>query len=173
MNSGRIICESGRLVLRQFTMDDLEPLAAMHSDSDVCRFIGGVKTREQSREKLEEWIAEYTKYGVSKWAVMLRSTGEFVGRCGFSPEQIEGIQEWELGWTFARRFWGKGYATEAATAAMKYWFDVLKKPRLISLVHPLNQASVRVAMRLGMTLDRTVQWHDSETNLYVALATPR
>ena len=108
--------------------------------------------------------------GLTPCQVMLRSTGEFAGRCGFSPEQSEGVQEWELGWTFARRFWGKGYATEAATAAMKYWFDVLKKPRLISLVHPLNQASIRVAMRLGMTLDRTVEWHDSETNLYVALA---
>jgi [ribosomal protein S5]-alanine N-acetyltransferase len=173
METGRIICESSRLVLRQFTLDDLEPLAAMHSDTEVCRFIGGVKTLQQSRENLEQWIAEYQKYGVSKWAVVLRSTEEFIGRCGMTLEQIEGVAEWELGWTFARRFWGKGYATEAALAAMNYWFRVLQKPRLTSLVHPLNVASVRVATRLGMTLDRTVQWHGSETNLYVASAQNR
>lgn len=170
MEAPRIICETGRLVLRQFTIDDWESLAALHSDPEVCRFIGGVKSVDESRKRLEQWIAEYDRYGFSKWAVVLRATGEFVGRCGLALEQIEDVAEWELGWTLARRFWGHGYATEAASAAMDQWFRVLGKPRVISLIHPQNLASARVAQRIGMKYDRTVQWQGTETNLYLALA---
>lgn len=170
MEKGRIVAETSRLLLRRFTLDDLEPLAALHMDPEVCRYIGGVKTPEQSRRKLEEWIADYERYGFAKWAVVLRSTGEFIGRCGLELEQVEGVDEWELGWTFARRFWGQGYATEAASAALHYWFHVLKKPRVISLIRPPNLASRRVAQRLGMKYDRTVQWGGAEAEMYVALA---
>jgi len=104
MERRNIVCETSRLILRHFTRDDLAPLAAMHLDVEVARFIGGVKTLEQTRERLERWLAEYERYGFSKWAVVLRGGEELIGRCGLSPEQIDGVDEWELGWTFARRF---------------------------------------------------------------------
>jgi RimJ/RimL family protein N-acetyltransferase len=79
MERRNIVYETSRLILRQFTRDDLGPLAAMHLDAEVARFIGGVKTLEQTREKLEQWLAEYDRYGFSKWAVILRS-GEDIDR---------------------------------------------------------------------------------------------
>jgi RimJ/RimL family protein N-acetyltransferase len=167
MPSPRTICETRRLLLREFTMDDLETLVAMHSDPEVCRFIGGVRSPEQSRHNLEQWIAAYQRDGVSKWAVVVRDTGELIGRCGFTPENFEGTTDWELGWTFARAFWGKGYATEAAAAAMDYWFRVLQKPHVISLIRPGNVASVRVAERLGMKYDRRVLWNGAEADLFM------
>lgn len=172
MRTPTMVCETSRLTLRQFTLDDLAPLAAMHLDPEVSRFIGGVKTVEQTRQRLEQWLGEYERYGFSKWAVVLRSTGEFIGRCGLSLERFDDIEEWELGWTFARAHWGKGYATEAATAAMDHSFCVsgpgLKK--LISLIRPGNLASVRVAQRIGMTFDRTVEWGGFPAQMYVRLA---
>jgi hypothetical protein len=65
----KIVCDTSRLILRQFTRDDLDPLAAMHLDMEVGRFIG-VKTVEQTREALEQWLAQYERYGFSKWAVV-------------------------------------------------------------------------------------------------------
>jgi ribosomal-protein-alanine N-acetyltransferase len=172
MKDGTIVAQTKRLLLRHFTMDDLGPLAAMHSDPEVARFIGGVSTPEQTRDRLENWIEEYQRYGFSKWAVILRSTGELIGRCGLSPELIDGVSQWELGWTLARGHWGRGYATEAAAAAMDLCFHGLGHQRLISLIRPGNLASMRVAERIGMTYERIVEWNDAPAHLYVASSSP-
>lgn len=166
METAALICETSRLLLRHFTPADLDGLAAMHSDPEVARFIGGVKTREQTRQRLEGWIAEYQRYGFSKWAVVLRAGGELIGRCGLAFEVADGVAECELGWTFARAHWGNGYATEAAAAAMEHSFRVLGFKRLVSLIRPGNSASVRVAVRLGMTHERLVQWNGAPAELY-------
>jgi ribosomal-protein-alanine N-acetyltransferase len=165
VDSPRLICQTGRLLVREFTMSDLEPLTAMHLDPDVCRFIG-LRTPEETRDGLTRWIAAYRSLGFAKWAVVLRETGDLIGRCGITPEEYEGISEPELGWTFARKHWGHGYATEAAVAVMKHWFEVLKFRRIISLIDPGNAASERVAVRIGMTFERQVQWNTKLTNLY-------
>jgi ribosomal-protein-alanine N-acetyltransferase len=144
----------------------------MHLDVEVTHFIGGVKTREQTRERLEQWLAEYERYGFSKWAVVLRGGEELIGRCGLSREQIDGEDEWELGWTFARAHWGKGYATEAAKAAMEYSFRVLGHRRLISLIRPGNVASVRVAEKIGMNYERRVQWDGMPADMYARMEAP-
>lgn len=166
MATQAIVCQTSRLLLRHFTMDDLASLDTMHSDPEVVRFIGGVKTLEQTRARLKVWLEEYQRYGFSKWAVVLRSSGELIGRCGLSLEQIDGIPEWELGWTFARAHWGNGYATEAAKAAMEHSFNVLALKRLISLIRPGNASSVRVAERLSMIYERDVIWNDAPAHLY-------
>jgi len=141
----------------------------MHLDPEVCRFIG-LRTPEQTGKGLLEWIAAYRSLGYAKWAVVLRETGEFIGRCGITPEEYEGISEPELGWTFARRYWGSGYATEAAAAVMRHWFEVLGFRRIISLIDPENVASERVATRIGMIFDRRVQWKTKPSNLFVKLS---
>jgi len=171
MERAKVVCETSRLILRQFTRDDLEPLAAMHLDVEVGRFIG-VKTVEQTREGLEQWLAQYERYGFSKWAVVLRGGEELVGRCGLSLERIDGADVWELGWTFARAYWGKGYATEAAQAAMEYSFRVLGHRRIISLIRIGNVASVRVAEKIGMTYERRVQWNGRPADMYARIAVP-
>jgi [ribosomal protein S5]-alanine N-acetyltransferase len=169
MERAKIVCETSRLILRQFTRDDLEPLAAMHLDAEVGRFIG-VKTVEQTHEALEQWLAQYERYGFSKWAVVLRGGERLIGRCGLSLEQIDGADVWELGWTFARAYWGKGYATEAAQAAMEYSFRVLGHRRLISLIRPGNVASVRVAEKIGMNYEQRVQWNGKPADMYARVA---
>ena len=169
MELPRLICQTSRLLVREFTTDDLEPLTAMHLDPEVCRFIG-LRTPEQTRNGLIGWIAAYRSPGFAKWAVVLRETGQLIGRCGVTHEEYEGISEPELGWTFARAHWRFGYATEAAAAVMKHWFEVLKFQRIISLIDPQNVASQRVAERIGMVYERQVQWKAKPANLFVKLA---
>jgi [ribosomal protein S5]-alanine N-acetyltransferase len=171
MERSNIVCETSRLLLRQFTRDDLGSPAAIHLDAQVTRFLGGVKTSEQTRDRLEQWLAEYERYGFSKWAVVLPSSEELIGRCGLSLEQIDGVDVWELGWTFARAYWSKGYATEAAQAAMEYSFRVLGHRRLISLIRLGNIASVRVVERIGMNYERRVQWNGMPADMYARMAT--
>jgi RimJ/RimL family protein N-acetyltransferase len=169
VESPRVICLTSRLLVREFTMNDLEPLTAMHLDPEVTRFIG-LRTPEQTHKGLREWIAAYRSLGFAKWAVVSRETGELIGRCGMTIEEYEEISEPELGWTFARAHWGFGYATEAAAAVMKHWFEVLMFRRIISLIDPQNLASARVAARIGMTFERQVQWKGKPTNLHVKLS---
>jgi ribosomal-protein-alanine N-acetyltransferase len=165
MESMRHICQTDRLLLREFTMDDLDRLTTMHLDPEVTRFIG-LRTPEQTRKSLCEWIAAYRSLGFAKWAVTLPETGELIGRCGITFEEFGGVSEPELGWTFARAHWGHGYATEAATGAMKHAFEDLRFRRIVSLIDPENFASERVAVRIGMIFERQVQWKGKLTNLF-------
>lgn len=91
------------------------------------------------------------------WAVEDRATGAFVGKIGFA--EPEGWPGFELAWTLARRWWGFGYATEGARAALAYAFGTLKKDRVISLIRPENLASIRVAERLGERMQGRTRHH--------------
>ncbi len=95
-------------------------------------------------------IGHWQVWGTGTWVVEHKETGAFIGFVGFSePEGWPGL---ELAWTLARRYWGHGYATEAAREALAYAFTLLKRERVISLIHPENRASIRVAKRIGETL---------------------
>ena len=85
--------------------------------------------------------------GYGHWAVEEKTSGQFIGRIGFlNPDGWPGF---EIGWTLGREHWGKGYATEGARRALQYAFEDLDQSHVISLIHPENQGSIRVAERLG------------------------
>ncbi len=161
-----IVCQTPRLLLRLLTEDDLEPLAAMLADPEVTRHIGGPRTREQTRARLAELIEQYASVGFSKWAVVLRATGECIGRCGPAVVHVSGAREVEVGYDLARRHWGQGLATEAARAAVEHALGVLGVPRVVALIDPANAASQRVAGHLGMLFEREVEWRDKPMRLY-------
>jgi RimJ/RimL family protein N-acetyltransferase len=86
------------------------------------------------------------------WALARRGDDRMIGRVGFiNPEGWPGF---EIGWTLARSEWGKGYATEAARRALAYAFDVMGREKVISVIHPENAASIRVAERIGERFER-------------------
>jgi len=96
-------------------------------------------------------VGHWELRGYGHWAVEEKESGKFVGRIGFlNPEGWPGF---EVGWTLAREFWGKGYATEGARRALDYAFHDLDKDHVISLIHPENKNSIKVAERLGETLE--------------------
>lgn len=142
--------ETERLRLRPFCTSDIDDYAALHEDPEVSRHIGGTWDRGRSSRHLAFLVGHWQLWGSGMWAVEHKVTGAFVGKVGFS--EPEGWPGCELAWYLARRYWGLGYATEGARTALDYGFSALKKDRIISQIVPGNLASIRVAERLGMSL---------------------
>ncbi|HEY0514213.1 MAG TPA: GNAT family N-acetyltransferase [Thermoanaerobaculia bacterium] len=145
--------ETERLRLRSFHRSDLEDYAALRADPEVLRYLGGGPEpwdRGRSWRHMAFLMGHWQLGGAGMWAVEHRETAAFLGIVGFAAP--DGWPGFELGWTLARRWWGNGYATEGARAALAYAFTILKKDRVISLIHPENRASIRVAERIGERL---------------------
>jgi ribosomal-protein-alanine N-acetyltransferase len=108
------------------------------------------------------------QYGFGLWATSLRETHEFIGRCGLLPWTIEGRAEVEVAYLLAKPHWGRGLGTEAARAILAYGFEQLHLSRLISLIDPENEASIKVAIKIGMTLEREGDIEGEPTLVYSA-----
>lgn len=144
-----VTLETERLVLRMLRESDFESYAQMCGDPEAMRYIGDGQalTRPLAWRNLALMIGHWSLRGYGLWAVEERASGALVGRVGFwNPEGWPGF---ELGWLLRRSSWGKGYATEAARAALQFAFTEMGRPQVISLIHPDNAASIRVAERLG------------------------
>jgi len=131
--------------------DDVAPYFALMQDPDVMRYVGDrrVPTLQETWRAVAALIGHWVLRDYGQWAVVERSSQELVGRTGIiNPIDWPGP---EVGYLLGRRWWGRGYATEAATAAMAWGFTTFGFERLISLIDPANSASVAVATRLGET----------------------
>jgi RimJ/RimL family protein N-acetyltransferase len=157
--------ETERLVLRLPRLEDT-PAAAEHlTDPEAMRFIGiGGRTvpPEDCVDVVQRWLERWRANGFGHFALERREDARFLGRAGLLVWDAAGAAGWEqsdlvaaadprveLGWTLARAHWGRGYATEAAFAVRDWARDELGLERLISIIHPDNTASQRVARRLG------------------------
>src|SRR5262245_12861535 len=157
--------ETDRLILRAWRNEDFNTYEKMCADPEVMRFLGG-----KTLDRMEAWrhmafiVGHWQLRGYGPWAVEEKSTGQFVGRVGFlNPVGWPGF---EIGWTLARAFWGKGYAIEAARRALPYGFHELDKTHIISLIHPANKASISVAERLGETLEGKTELFGHDVLIY-------
>jgi RimJ/RimL family protein N-acetyltransferase len=139
--------ETERLLLREWRADDLDGYAAMSRDPEVVRHVGEPQDRTASWRGMALHAGHWALRGYGNWAVERGEDGELLGRVGlWQPEGWPGL---ELGWMLARHAWGRGYATEAARAAMAWAWAELGAAELISLIRPENARSARVAERLG------------------------
>ncbi|MBB4751716.1 GNAT family N-acetyltransferase [Actinoplanes lobatus] len=150
--------ETPRLVLRHWTDDDLDPMAAINADPEVMRWIrnGQPLDRDGTAERLATWRRHWDEHGFGLFALTLRDTGELAGFTGlavptFLPEILPNV---EIGWRLARRHWGRGLATEAARAVLGHARDDLGMKHLVSIHQVGNEASARVMLKIGMRLDR-------------------
>jgi RimJ/RimL family protein N-acetyltransferase len=141
-----------RLVLRRWRRADLEPFAALNADPEVMRHFPGTLTREQSDAVVARIEACFVEHGFGWWAVEVEQV--FVGFTGLSVPAFEApfLPSVEVGWRFARAVWGRGYATEAATAALEAAFGPLGLTEVVSFTAATNTRSERVMQRLGMSL---------------------
>ena len=150
--------KTGRLLLRRWRDDDVEPFAAMCSDPEVMRYIGSgaTRTRAQAQASIEAHERDWEEMGYGLCAVELLEDGGFLGFTGLSeptflPEVMPAV---EIGWRFARQSWGKGYASEAAQAALEYGLKDLGLSEIVSIYQAENHASERIIQKLGMLFDR-------------------
>ena len=141
--------ETERLLLREWRSEDVAPFSAFLADPEVMKFLGDVQGPTDAWRNVAGAIGHWVLRGYGTWAVTRKSDGALVGRVGLlNPE---GWPSLEVGWTLGRPYWGQGYATEAASAAMRYGFLTQPVDRLISLIDAKNTASQAVAIRLGET----------------------
>jgi len=174
--------ESERLLLRRLDLGDLEFLVRLHADPEVARYLalGRPRTREESTAWLESVMRNYEERGLGQLAVVRKSDGVLLGRCGLAdlvvearatvaavprgwyhreeaPADAEIVSERELGYTFDRSSWGQGYASEAARCVYEYARYELKLLRVVSVIHPENARSLRLVERFGLRREDGVE----------------
>jgi ribosomal-protein-alanine N-acetyltransferase len=160
------VLETDRLRLRGFTMADLDHVAALYGNSKVMHFLGkGVPlSREDAQERLAAMIFRWETRRIPIWAVEMKETSKWIGRCGFSP--YKDTDEIELAYTFLPKTWGSGYATEAARACRDYARDHTNWPRFIARTRPDNVASRRVMEKLGLRFDHFEPEHPDGPHVF-------
>jgi ribosomal-protein-alanine N-acetyltransferase len=144
--------ESPRLWLREMRLDDVESLHAIQSDPEHMRFYPHPFSMEESRAWIEKNLVRYERLGYGLWAVEDKETGEFLGNVGPTLQQVDGVDEVELGWSITPTRVRQGIASEAAAACRDDCFTRLDLPYVIALVRPENTPSRGVAERIGMTV---------------------
>ncbi|WP_186575839.1 GNAT family N-acetyltransferase [Aquibacillus kalidii] len=164
------IIETNRLRLRKMNMRDKENLLKIFSDPETMRYYPNVKDQEETIRWINWTINNYHTFRVGLWIVEDKHTGEFLGQCGVVPQKIDGMVQMEIGYLFIREKWGSGYATEAAKACRDYGFEKLKVDQLVSIIDPANHASVRVAEKIGMKLDKSIIKWGKDLSLYIIKA---
>jgi RimJ/RimL family protein N-acetyltransferase len=125
-------------------------MAEMLADAEVMRYYPKRLTRELSAEWIERQIKRYATDGYGLWLAEERESGRPVGQVGLVRQQINGLDECEVGYLIHQPYWRLGFAAEGAVACRDYAFHTLRMPRVISLVRPENTASQGVARKMGM-----------------------
>ncbi|MHB8147234.1 MAG: GNAT family N-acetyltransferase [Vulcanimicrobiaceae bacterium] len=162
------IIETERLTLRGHRLDDFADCLAMWSDPAVTRFIGGkASTAQQVWSRILNYAGHWTLMNFGYWAVEEKASRRFVGELGFAnfkrdiePEMRDAP---ELGWAFASPFHGKGFATEAARAAVSWGDERFASARTVCLINAENLPSIRVAQKCGYSEFRRTRFNDQPT----------
>ncbi len=153
------IIETPHLILRAWTRQEATVLFEILQEDGVLRYFPDPRPPALSKVKdyISHQLAHWEIYDYGHWAIMDREAGQALGWVGL--EYLPELRETEVGYLLRKRVWGRGYATEAARAAVGYGFDVASLPSIIGLVHPDNTGSIRVLAKCGMTfVDRLALW---------------
>ncbi len=165
--------ETPRLVLRPFREEDVDPLAKLMANADFMRFSLGVFSREQTIAFLDKIIGWQRDGLPSQFAVIHRKCNQLIGYCGFFHQLVDETEEIEIGYRLDPDYWGGGLATEAAQAVRDHAFRVLKLRRVISLIHPDNVPSRRVAEKIGMKIEKETVFRGFSTLVFAITWEPR
>lgn len=167
MPYSNLVIETERLLIRPFTIDDIEPSYAMNLDAEVSKYTGdgGVVTKEEiERRIIEDVMGDYQRHGFGRLAVELKEENKFIGFTGL--KYLEEMDEVDLGFRFMKEYWGRGIATESARASVKLGFDTLKLEKIIAMVLPENIASIRVLEKLNFEYERDIIEDNQAAKLY-------
>ncbi len=156
MEDPSIILETERLLLRRQRASDIAFLTDLWTDPEVTRYLGGPRDRDGLQSVFGETAQNPCAEQYDLWPVVEKETGQVVGHCGLLDKEIDGRPEIELTYIFSPSAWGKGYATEIGQAIKQSAFEKMGVERLIALIEPQNEPSERVAIKLGMRLEKEI-----------------
>ena len=163
------ILETPRLIIRYFTIRDLESLFPILGDARVMEFsIIGVHDRQQIRKFIEQRLLSYMDPGFGLYALVNKEDRELIGYCGFFIQKIDDRKEVEIGYRLAAKYWGKGLATEAAQTIYQYGRERFNFQRFVCLIEPENTRSIRVAQKLGMKLEKSIVYYGIDVDVYAS-----
>ena len=162
-----MIIETKRLILRKMTLED---------QNDICNIVADEQTMKFYRKEFlsmyaKRWITwnleNYEKYGFGLWAMILKDTGELIGDCGITIQNIDGELLPEIGYHINRNFWRQGYGKEAATAVRDWAFNNTKYECLYSYMSSDNVPSYSLAASIGMKkIKEYVSEEDEHLSVY-------
>jgi len=159
-----IVCTTDRLVLRLLSVEDAEFILELLNEPSWLRFIGdkGVRTLDDARSYIATGpVAMYERHGFGLYVTERREDGVPMGICGLIKR--DWLDDVDIGFAFLPRFWGRGYAHEAAAAVMDYGRNVLGIGRIVAITSPDNATSARLLEKLGLRFDRMIQMRDDGT----------
>ena len=167
--------ETERLLLREMRTTDDAGMFELDSNPNVHRYLGNnpVKNIEESRAYIAILQQQYKETGIRRWAVILKSTGAFVGWAGLKLEKhpVDGQPYYDIGYRFIEAYWGKGYGSEVATAFLDYGFNVLKLPVINAYADADNAGSRKILEKSGLRLLHSFELDGLPTVWYEIKAT--
>ena len=155
-----------RLILREFTMGDIDELYVILSDPKSMKYYPAPFTYEKCRQWIQWNLDNYKKYGFGLWAVTLKEDGKFIGDCGITMQMIDGSLVPEIGFHINKMHTRKGYASEAACVCLDYAFNTLKLPIVYCYQKYTNVPSQKTAEKIGM---KHIKQYPNEKNEFTTV----
>lgn len=161
------VFETPRLIGRPLSRQDLPALTAILSDPQVMEYSVSGVCDEQITGRFIDWCVQcYADHGMGHWALVEKASNQLVGFCGIGPEDVNGVEEANLGYRLANRFWNQGLATEAAQGALAHVFSQGLATSVVVIIQPEHGASLRVAERAGFKAYDELEFHERAVRVY-------
>ena len=168
----KIYAETDRLILREMLPDDVNGMFELDSDPLVHKYLGNkpIQTIEESKKMITYVRDQYVNQGVGRWSVIEKATGDFMGWSGlkfyFDYTLNSKTHFYDIGYRLIPRYWGKGYATESAIAAMDYGFNNLKLDTIVGLAEVENIGSNKILKKIGLKYIEVFAHEGEKVNWY-------
>lgn len=160
----KIFVETQRLILREIMPSDLDGMFVLDSNAEVHKYLGEnpIKTKDKAAEAIRFIRQQYKDRGIGRWAVIEKSSGDFIGWSGLKlnveNEALNNqVNFYDIGYRFIPKYWGKGYATESALAALKYGFEVMNLETIVGAAEIGNIGSNKVLQKIGLQFINTFE----------------
>lgn len=166
-----VIIETNRLILREYTLDDFDNLYEIVSDPETMRHYPKPFDEERTRDWIEWNLENYKNYGFGLWVVTLKETGEFIGDCGISIQNIDWELLPEIGYHIHKKYWRRGFGSEAARAVRDWAFENTDYNCIYSYMKYTNVGSYSTAIANGMR--KVKEYQDEKNKISYAYAITR
>jgi RimJ/RimL family protein N-acetyltransferase len=167
----KVFIETPRLLMREILPTDVDGLFELDNDPEVHRYLGNnpIQTKEQAAQMIEFIRQQYIDNGIGRWALIDKQTNNFLGWAGLKliTEQTNNhINYLDVGYRLIKKYWGQGFATEAARASLIYAFNELQAPAVYAITDSNNAASHHVLLKAGLHFIEPFEYHGFTHNWY-------
>lgn len=168
--------QSERLLTRFLSPDDISIWSDFFKDKDATAFFPDIPfSTDEAKSKwwIERQLTRYKENRFGLQAIIHKQTGDFVGQCGLLIQEVDGKEEIEIGYDIFKKYWGQGYASEAAKMFIEYAFQNNLTNSIIAIINSKNVRAQRVAEKVGLTMENETQWSDINVKIFRVRSLPK